>query len=257
MRERLPVIISLVLLLVVLATCGCGIDRNLTLEEIAYDKSQEDSVVYIKENNDYVPYLVVTSDYDGNVLLLRKNVLSELMPYKQHKEGWTHFEYGSYYEESSIDKFLNTEFLEAFSQDVKAAIVDTTIEVTDRESYDDWNYATHLIERKIFLLSSVELGVEGLDGYTTTTEGAPLEYFQDKEFSVKAAYMEDGTGCPYWTRTPELWETCTVVMIGTEVVGSSTADISSGVRPAFCMEPDTIVQKSTNVIEGDSVYIVE
>lgn len=248
--------VCMAVLIAVLAVCGCEGNRNLTLEKIAYDKSKDNPVVYLKENNEYVPYLVLTSDYDGNVLLLRKNVLSELKQYKQHGMLWSHFEYGSYYEESSIDEFLNTEFLEVFSPEVKAAIVDTTIEVTDIESYDKWNYATHTLERKVFLLSSVELGVKGLDGYTTTVEGRPLKYFRNKEYSVKAAYTEEGKACPYWTRTPELWESYTVIMMGIKKVGGSNADIYSGVRPAFCMEKDTIIQKSDSIIAGESVYVI-
>lgn len=267
-RGRRIAAIGMVLLLVVLTTCGCGTNGNLTLEKIVYDKSKKNSVVYIKENDEYVPYLVLTSDYGGNVLLFREDVLSEEMPYKPSVHGggggalsggWTHYEYGAYYEESSIDEFLNTEFLEVFSPDVQAAIMDTTIEVTDKESYNEKNWAnvTHMIERKVFLLSAVELGVEFGVGYIMTREGKPLKYFKDKELSVKTAYKADGTAWPYWTRTPELWETCLVTVIGTEAVGSAPADSLLGVRPAFCMGKDTIVQESDSILAGESVYIIE
>lgn len=76
-----------VVVLVVLAICRNGGDGQLTLEKISYDKSKENPVVYIKENGEYVPYLVLTSDYGGNVLLLRENVLPEEMPYKTSSHG--------------------------------------------------------------------------------------------------------------------------------------------------------------------------
>ena len=244
------------LLAIMLTISNCGKEDNLTIEKIAYDNSKDNSIVYINENGAYVPYLVLTSDYNGNTLLLRKYVLSELKPYKEHGEFWASYEYGSYYEESSIDEFLNTEFWESLSERTKELIVDSTIEVTDMESYDEWNYKTHEISRKVFLLSSVELGIEGLDGYTTTKEGTPLEYFKNQDYNVKMACFEDGVVCPYWTRTPELWETCTVVMIGKDVVGSCTADISAGVRPAFCVSGKTVISESCNIIEGERVYVI-
>lgn len=67
--------------------CGCGKKANLTLEKIAYNKSDANSIVYLKENNEYIPYLVLTADYNGNALLLRKNLLPDLMPYKEHEWG--------------------------------------------------------------------------------------------------------------------------------------------------------------------------
>lgn len=45
------------------------------------------------------------------------------------------------------------------------------------------------------------------------------------------------------------------MVIGNKV-GFLTADQSYGVRPAFCMPPDTVVYQSDKVIEGESVYIV-
>lgn len=267
-RGILIAVIGMVILLgVVLVIWLFGTDENLTLEKIAYDKSKKNPVVYIKENNEYVPYLVLTSDYGGNVLLLRENLLPEEMPYKPSKHpapegsalsgGWAFYEYGSYYEESSIDEFLNTEFLERFSSDMQAAIVDTTIEVTDKESWQEetWASVTHTIERKVFLLSAVELGMGYSVGYTMTEEGEPLKYFKNTVHSVKKAYKANGEAWPYWTRTPHIWETCTVNVIGIETFGSAPADGRIGVRPAFCMEKDTIVKKSDSIIAGKSVYM--
>lgn len=255
--EILVAAIGIVLIWNVLTIWGCGEKRNLNLEKIACDKHKKNPVVYIKEKNKYVPYLVLAPDYHGNILLLRKNVLSEEMQYKQHVEGWMRNEYGSYYEESSIDEFLNTEFLELFSQDVKAAIVNTTIEVTNKECYDQGNCATHMIERKVFLLSAVELGVEFGVGYAMAKEGQPLKYFEDVEYSVKTAYKADGTAWPYWTRTPWLCETYLVTVAGVTKLGDAPADRYLGVRPAFCMGKDTIVWESDCIIVGENVYIIE
>ena len=80
--------------------------------------------------------------------------------------------------------------------DLPLYIVDSEIEVTDKESYTEWNYKTHEINRKIFLLSAVELGIEGLDGSTTAKEGIPLDYFYEAEYVTKVAAMEQGQPLP-------------------------------------------------------------
>ncbi len=244
-------------------------EEYTTLEEMAYDKSGRKCVVYIKENDEYIPYLVLESDYGGNVLLLRENVLPEPMQYQPSPHGesttalsapWTTYDYGSYYETSSIDKYLSTDFLRAFSPAVQEAIATSIIEVTDMESYHEahWAEATHMIERKVFLLSAVEMGITLSVDYNITREGTPLKYFENIRQSVKKACAADGTAWPYWTRTPWIWETCTVTGIGaTGELGADTADRYLGVRPAFCLEKDTAVQKSDSVIEGKSVYILE
>ncbi|MDE6700800.1 MAG: hypothetical protein K2K10_07305 [Acetatifactor sp.] len=267
------VVISIVVLGDVLAIWFIGRAQNreeyTTLEEMAYDKSGRKTVVYIKENDEYVPYLVLESDYGGNVLLLRENVLPEPMQYQPSPHGesttafgapWERHDYGSYYEKSSIDKYLSTDFKKVFSPAVQEAIVTSTIEVTDMESYDQkkWAEATHMIERKVFLLSAVELGITfGVD-YTITREGTPLKYFKNTEHSVKKAYAADGTAWHYWTRTPWIGETYDVTVIGVIYeLGTAPADSHLGVRPAFCLGKDTVVQKSDSVIEGKSVYILE
>lgn len=264
-RVALAVVAGLVLVGAVLAVWLNRDEGNLTLKKIAYDYSTKNSVVYIKENGEYIPYLVLTSDYGGNVLLLRENLLPEPMQYKPspHGEsigalsgGWAG-EYGSYYEESDIDAFLNTDFLEVFSPEVQAAIVDSMIEVTDMDRYEEWNYATHMLRRKVFLLSAVELGVTSSVGYNTAKEGAPLKYFKNKEHSVRIAYMADGEAWPYWTRTPWLWEPCLVLKIGVRAVGDTTPDDRVGVRPAFCMARDTAVRESDSIVAGETVYVLE
>lgn len=242
---------------IALSLMGCGTREANTLKLKALAQKGQVQKVYIAEQGEYAPYLVLSGNYDGKVLLLREQVLPELMPFKKHSNLWGHYEYGSYYEQSSLDAYLNQEFLDRFAKPVKGYIADTIIEVTDLKAYDEWNYTTHTIERKAFLLSSVEMGVEGLDGYTTTTEGEAIDYFINKEIAEKRAYDSEGNEIPYWTRTPELWESCTVVVIGTKVVGAATADQGLGVRPAFCMSPDTVVYQSDKIIEGESVYIVE
>lgn len=266
------VIIGMVLLgtvVIILLVSRMG-ESTTTLEKLAYDQTGKKYRVYIKEDDEYVPYLVLTSDYDGNVLLLREYLLPEEMQYKPSKHpapegsvisgGWTHYEYGSYYEESSIDEFLNTEFLERFSPAMQAAIMDTAIEVTDKKSYDadSWAEVTHTIERKVFLLSAVELGVEFSVGICITEEGTPLKYFSGRGSSFQKAYKENGKAWPYWTRTPWIYETCMVTVIGVDYdILSMPADGHIGVRPAFCLGKNTIVRKENGIFARKNAYFME
>ena len=236
---------------------GCGKKEYLVLRDIAYDESKDNPVIYLKENDEYVPYLVLTSDYNGNVLLLREYLLPDLQQYKIHESGWTHHEYGSYYETSSIDKFLNSSFYDTLSEATKGALVESVIEVTDLESYDEWNYKTHMISRKVFLLSAVELGLGDYIEYTSAKEGNPLKYFKDGESSIRTAYLPDGTEWAYWTRTPHLWESFLVTVMGVEILCNITADTCSGVRPAFCMGKETPIKESADVIAGEVVYVLD
>ncbi len=255
MRRIRGLVFLLLCGILVMMLGGCEEKKDLTLEDIAYDNHSRNYVVYIKEEEDYAPYLVLTSDYHGNVLLLRKYILPELLQYKIHESGWASREYGSYYEVSSVDQFLNWKFYNALSDVTKSAIVDSKIQVTDIEDFNKWDYKTHVISRKVFLLSSAELGMEGLS--IAAKEGDTLDYFKDKEFSQRVACFSDGLEWTYWTRTPDLCDNYTVLAIGVDKLFVATADQEHGVRPAFCMSKETPIQESSNIIEGEEVYVIE
>lgn len=70
--------------MLLLTMLGCGINKTITLRHIVYDNEKKNYIVYLKESNEYVPYLVLDSNYNGNVLVLRQNVLPEMMQYKEH-----------------------------------------------------------------------------------------------------------------------------------------------------------------------------
>lgn len=232
-----------------------GKDSKKTIESIAYDeKSNEECLVYIKENNVYEPYLVITSDYDGNVLLLRKYLLADTMPFNENERHmWANHEYGAYYEDSSIDKYLNTEFFNILDQSVKDSIVSSNIIITDKRSMDNEGDITKTISRKVFLLSLKEL--DGPKSRASVEEGKALKYFKD-DYSRRVADLPNGEKSAYWTRTPEIWETYNVITISNGS-GAGGADIDSGVRPAFCMKRDTEITQSENVVSEQTVYVIE
>ena len=228
------------------------------IEDISYDNTgRSDCVVYLKENGEYEPYLVLDSDYGENVLLLRQYLLNETRPYKENeKHGWQWGEFGSYYPESTIDDFLNTEFLDTLDNSVRNAIVESDIEVTDKSCYGSYDRNSLTISRKVFLISLEELGYDAESLYTAVKEGKNLKYFTDN-YRRRTTTKSNGDKCPYWTRTPHLWDTCRVSTIGDDMMGAGAADINSGVRPAFCIKKGTPVTESTEIRKLKKVYVIE
>ena len=77
-----------------------------TIADLAYGNNTVPNRIYIVENEQYVPYLVLTDDYNGNCLLLREYLLDEPMQYND-----PNIYYSGYYENSTIDQYLNNDFL--------------------------------------------------------------------------------------------------------------------------------------------------
>jgi hypothetical protein len=235
---------------------GCGILTNkkpATIRDVAYDRNKLEYTIYISEEGAFVPYLVVTSNYGDHALLLREHLLEETMPYKENERHmWARYENGAYYANSSIDSFLNNIFPDRFTQALRDSIVDSQIIITDVSSLGITGEKAIVITRKIFLLSLKELYSTDLS--TAVKEGETLAYFDD-DYRRRVAAFANGQVSPYWTRTPETWETYTVFTmgIGIEISG---ADENSGVRPAFCLDKSTPIQQSDDIVEGQTVYIL-
>ncbi|KOP64914.1 hypothetical protein AMS62_06380 [Bacillus sp. FJAT-18019] len=230
-------------------------DKKEKLRDLAYDVNPKKGyTVYLKEDNMYVPYLVVTSNYGGKVLLLRQELLENRMPFKKNERHmWASYENGGYYEDSSIDQYLNDEFINRFSRTVQDTIVNSEIIITSKNSLGDAREETIEISRKVFLLSLKEL--DGPKSYVSVPEGDTLKFFSDN-YKRRIAYFPNGEESPYWTRTPSTWETYTVFTIG-RALGTATADIDTGVRPAFCLEESVAIKKSSDIISGQTVYVIE
>jgi hypothetical protein len=231
-------------------------DVKSSLRELAYDVNpNQDFRVYIDENGLYAPYLVLSADYGGHVLLLREKLLENTMPFNENDSHmWARYAYGGYYEGSSMDAYLNTDFLGVLGRSVQDAMVNTEIVITDKDSLGVTGDTTTTISRKVFLLSLVELN--GAKSNASVPEGKTLKFFAD-DYNRRRATLANGDESAYWTRTPETWETYTVFTIGKNGVGSGSADIDSGVRPAFCLEKSTEIVQRTDVVGGQTVWIVK
>lgn len=225
---------------------SCGKEPSLqTIGDIAYKNGTEDiACVYIPENGKYVPFLVISSGYYSDFsLLLRKELLSEY-----HRIS----DYNSYYENSEMDKFLNTEYLNTIDDEVSNLICDVPIKISSRDAIGYGTGETVEIIRKVFLPSCTELGID--DSVNMGKEGRHLSYFDITENRI--AYLNDKAET-WWLRSADTFSvSCTYYIGASGVIGSTNSYEISGVRPAFCVSGKTPIILSKEVAENTEVYIV-
>ena len=235
--KRLAVIIPM--LLIFLSACEAHKDNILNSQESI-------KTVYVKENNNYEPYLVITDNYNGNMLLLRKYLCNEQIYFSGEK---SHGSNGGYYPCSHIDNYLNTEFLSLFSHEMQEKIISSQIDVSALDSISGGGAIrnTEKISRKIFLLSATELNIKS---GMALREGTPLKYFKDNKNVI--AYTDDNTPQVQWLRSAYLWDDIQAWTIGCEgEYGGSSVSLEFYFRPAFCID------KNTNITENNQKYYIE
>ena len=225
---------------------GCiigGAGPPSVLGEIAFDSGHNsDCLVYIQEGDAFVPYYVITNDYQGCCLLLRRDVLANARRIN---------EYRSFYENSEIDVFLNSEFLSSL-QLPEESVVSTNITIADEASLGFSGISTKEICRKVFLLSLTEIGVD--DSVNAGAEGRPLGFFADSDSRI--AYL-GGSPASWWLRSPNTYYDSCVYAVGRNgKIGYGNASDKNGVRPAFCLPGSTSIILSSAVVSGHAVYTI-
>ena len=226
----------------VFISCGKKED-TATLSELADGKGSElENEVYLTENGAYEPYIVISNDYRGNVLLLRKYALDEPMRIN---------EYYSYYEDSEIDVFLNGEFMERLGE-ISDMIESVDIPISANSSIGESGGEVTYINRKVFLLSSSEICIE-----TVEKEGMPIDFFQNAQNRI--AFKKDGDCVSWWLRTPDTWWiSCTYTVGSNNKIGSTNSGDKNYIRPALCMKPGIRVKKSDEIMEnGKACYVLQ
>ena len=241
-----------------------GHRKPTIIADIAYDRlarnRNTDFRVYLEENGSFVPYLVLAANYGGNVLLLREHVLDDGVPFNISPHGpnrWYTLDFGAYYPDSNIDVFLNLEFKESLSDLVVSAIMPSNIVVTDKSAWGGGlgsAYASKVITRHVFLLSLRELGFMNLR--TSVPEGRALRLFRGRPHTARVATFSCGSASSYWTRTPEVWHRYVVFTIGPNSIGAGSAGVYSGVRPAFALARSTPITTRTDIISGETVFVL-
>ena len=195
--------------------------------------SSVDPIVYVEESSGWKPYIVLTDQYQGNTLLLRKDSIQE----------GRFSDYSAYYENSEIDVFLNSSYYKMLSEASRQRIEDTEIRILSRECLNQLKEDTISITRKVFLLSFTELSYSQ-NGHVGI-EGEPLEYFDENQ--NRFAYTEEGEKTSWWLRSADSTYDSAVYAVGPEgEIGSINAFSQNGIRPAFCVANDCRVQMKDN-----------
>ncbi|MBR1863593.1 MAG: hypothetical protein IJ806_05860 [Ruminococcus sp.] len=220
---------------------GTGRDRqrplpeDLRVRDLVIGNPYGIEEVCIKENGSDVPYLVLSRDYGGSCLLMRKEVLDEKMRYSDGPAIVGNL--SAYYPGSKIDRFLSGEFTQRFSQPVRELMVGTDIEVYTKGSL--WcgdlvnGLETEKINRRCFLLSYKEWGVNT----PYLGEGkriAGIEDYQSEE------------SC--WLRSAYVMEQEMVWMVSKSSASGWLVSEESGLRPVFCVPPETEAVEEDGIV---------
>ena len=225
------------------------------IADIAYDVNPHlGYTVFILEDGRYVPYLVLTNDYNGHTLLLRKHLLDEFMRYSP-PEGTAGF--AAYYGDSELGNFLNDEFFYLFCESLQARIVNSSIEITARHSLRALaDNDLEIIERRVFLLSMTETGGRHR---SRMVEGRKLDYFSTIERRI--ANTASGHIESWWVRTPHTGsmpdQPGIISWSGYQTIGSTLTIFGYtelGVRPAFSLPNDTPIIRGE--LEGETVFFI-
>lgn len=224
---------------------GCagsgGLASPSTVGEIAFDSGYQcEHIIYIRENEEYIPYIVVSQDYQGMALLLRKNVLDENHVFNPPNIE----EISSYYPDSSIRIWLEN----TFQYMLGAPIETVKLEVTSQEAINHALGGTELIESTVFLLSATEVCFPNRISFYK--EGEELDMFKQMDES-RVAFTKDNLATGWWLRTPNISKSAVVYSVSDEGYVASagiytiTGAVTMGIRPAFCVKADTeIINKN-------------
>ena len=209
---------------------------------IAYNKFKEkdDYRVYVKEDGKYIPFLVIANEYvPGSTLLLRESILDEFRRMN---------DYSSYYKDSEIDRFLNSEYYNTLKE-IHRLIKNTPIEIYSKEAIGFSGDETEYINRHIFLLSRKELCSD------FENEGKELDYFN--EVKNRISYY-NGKPMSWLLRTPVgSYFSAVFGVIDNGGVSIGNAFSLYGIRPAFCVDSSAKIKKKEGIVYGKEVYVLK
>ena len=207
-RKKYKVVVLAIVLGVLLNACSkrqAVTEEYNTISDLAYsEKCKIEPIIYIEEKTGFVPYIVLTNDYNGKTLLLRKEILPENRRVS---------DYSAYYEESEIDNYLMGEFFDNLPIQTRCLIQDSEIEILDERCLNQIDDSVITIVRKVFLLYFKD----NKNRFATTNNG---------KFTVS-----------WWLRSADSTYDSCVYAVGPEgEIGSTNAYDMNGIRPAFCVD---------------------
>lgn len=186
-----------------------------------------------------LPSAIYDASCDGTWLLM-KDIYEEL--------GWNSTNVNDY-ANSTIQSYLNGNFLNLFDGNVKDAVKQVKIPYRAGSGYNKTvTSGANGLPAKIFLLSSTEVNL--VHGYEPTNEGACLSYFsgttQNGADTKRVAYL-NGSATRWWLRSPFCFPSSGSERALSVNSNGDWADLgcsySYGIRPALILPSDFIVSE--------------
>ena len=157
------------------------------------------------------------------------------------------------YENSTIDNYLNTTFLNLFESNIRDAIKQVKIPYRKGAGYGKTvTSGSSGLSTKIFLLSSTEVNL--VHGYEPTNEGACLSYFsgtaQNGADNKRVAKL-NGSAAGWWLRSPycnsNLGSAGALLVLRDGGWGRDDCSSSYGIRPALVLPSSLLVSDDGSV----------
>ena len=200
-------------------------------------------IVQLRENLVPVDYIVVHQGLPGSMYDASCEGTWLLMKDCYESRQW-HSSNNNDYENSTIDNYLNTTFLNLFEANIRDAIKQVKIPYRKGAGYGKTvTSGSSGLSTKIFLLSSTEVNL--VHGYEPTNEGACLSYFsgtaQNGADNKRVAKL-NGSATHWWLRSPFCYSSygstyaLSVYLNGDW--GGSNCSSSFGIRPALVLPSD-------------------
>lgn len=170
---------------------------------VALSSKAVGSTVKLKVNGTAKNFIVVHQGKPGSMYDASCNGTWLLMQDCYESRQW-HSSNNNDYENSTIDNYLNTTFLNLFESNIRDAIKQVKIPYRKGAGYGKTvTSGASGLSTKIFLLSSTEVNL--VHGYEPTNEGACLSYFsgtaQNGADNKRVAKL-NGSAAGWWLRSP-------------------------------------------------------
>lgn len=161
------------------------------------------------------------------------------------------------YERSDIHSYLNSTFLNLFDSNIRDAIKQVKLPYRRNGGPTGSNQSgANGLSCKVFLLSGYEVGFTTSDSSDLPVDSAKLSHFESgtssSALNKRIAYL-NGSVAYWWLRSPSIDNAKLVWRVSTngDYSNNGSPSNSNGVRPAFILPSNLLVDDSGNVIVPD------
>ena len=219
---------------------------------VALSSKAVGSTVKLKVNGTAKNFIVVHQGKPGSMYDASCDGTWLLMQDCYESRQW-HSSNNNDYENSTIDNYLNTTFLNLFESNIRDAIKQVKIPYRKGAGYGKTvTSGSSGLSTKIFLLSSTEVNL--VHGYEPTNEGACLSYFsgtaQNGADNKRVAKL-NGSAAFWWLRSPHCGSdggsSNALLVLSNGDWNNYYCSVSCGIRPALVLPSSLLVSDDGSV----------